>query len=647
VHKTLRKRIFSKITMLTKTITGKFCLLVGASLIFTVTAITGFSTMHERRLAKQNFENVSLGQIQQIDHSLQNIFEQMADNDVFLAAMPAVKSADASLTSYTKNGGVMDPESKGPVESEIYQVFRRFGESHPEVRYAYLGTEWGGFVQWPKEDFHSAYDPRSRPWYQQGTGASNHAARTASYVGVGTGTAEAVVSFVHQVTDSNGRRIGVVAADMSLKQLTSIVSKVRFGETGYLMLVEDTGKVIADPRTPSNNFKLLASLGGGYDQLASYSEGLHSVTLGKEAFDCVVYTSEQLGWKFIGLVPHQEMMAAANGLTLSLIAVSLLVAIATMGTVLVIARRIARPLQVVAQSMQNIASGDGDLTQRLTISSEDEIGLVARHFNQFVKKLNGTILGVRENSRELGLAAGEIATGNADLSARTEQQAAALQETAASLEELTAAVKQNADNAQAANELTRIASGAVGRSNLAADELRKTFSTISSESERVREITGLIEAIAFQTNILALNAAVEAARAGEQGRGFAVVASEVRSLAQRSGTAAKDIKSLIQASVSQIEYGTQLANRVNDTISEVTSGVSKVTEIVNEITVASQEQSRGIAEINRAVAQIDDVTQQNAALVEEATAAASALKDQGRQLDDLVGKFRLSDCHEG
>ncbi|QGZ56385.1 methyl-accepting chemotaxis protein [Paraburkholderia acidiphila] len=628
---------------ITKTISGKLSLLLGASLIITVSVVTAFATIHERKLAREGFINVSLGQIQQLDQSLQNTFQQMANNETFLTTLPTLKSVDGSVTSYVHAGGVMDPESKGSVESEIYRTLRSVGETHPDVRYAYVGTEWGGFVQWPKENFHSAYDPRTRPWYRTAVDANGQTARTASFSGVGTGTGETVVSFVREIRDSAGKRVGVVATDISLKQLTTIVSKVRFEKSGYLMLVEDTGKVIADPSDPSKNFKPLASLGEGYGEIANVSGGLHSVVIGNEAFDCIVYTSPQLGWKFVGLVPHREMISAADRLTATLIAAASMVAAVTMALALVIGRRMTRPLHIVARGMENIASGEGDLTQRLQIASEDEVGIVAAHFNRFVEKLSGVIHRVRDNSRELGLAAGEIATGNADLSARTEQQAAALQETAASLEQLTAAVKENAQNAQAASHLTSGASDAVTRANEVVRDLLETFATISGESGRVGEITGLIEGIAFQTNILALNAAVEAARAGEQGRGFAVVASEVRGLAQRSGAAAKDIKALIQASAYRIEHGAQLANRVSITISEVTSSVEKMTEIVNEITVASQEQSRGIAEINRAVAQIDDVTQQNAALVEEAAAAARALQDQGSQLDEVVGEFRLTE----
>jgi methyl-accepting chemotaxis protein len=636
----LSRRQFKNM-LTTKTIASRLSLLLSAALAATVIATTGFATIHVRHQVTEDFVTASLGQMHQLDENIQTVFGQVAANTELLARSPAVRAADESITTYRNNGGSMDPESKGPVEAEMYRTFRDLGETHPNVRYVYMGTSWGGMVQWPKEDFVTAYDPRKRPWYEQGMSANGHTHRTPAYAAVGISAQETDVSFVRQVNDNTGKHLGVVAVDISLKELTAIVSKVQLGKDGYLMLIEDTGTVLADPSDPSRNFKLLASLGDGYRQIDGMSGGLHSVRIGSTSYDCVIYTSPQLGWKYVGLIPHAEMMEGANRLAFTLVGVALLLGGAALALSMALARRFLRPLGTIADGMENIASGEGDLTRRLDVQSTDEVGIVAAQFNVFVQKLSGVIAGIRKNSSELRLAAGEIASGNADLSARTEQQAAALQQTAATLDELTAAVASNARNAVEANSLAGEAAGAVNRASRAVDELLQTIDVVNGESAKVAEITGVIEGIAFQTNILALNAAVEAARAGEQGRGFSVVASEVRSLAQRSGVAAKEIKDLIEASVSQIHRGSFLATHVGETITEVTTVVGKVAHVVSEITVASEEQSRGIKEINRAIAQIDDVTQQNAALVEEAAAAARALQDQGEQLDHVVGSFRL------
>jgi methyl-accepting chemotaxis protein len=335
------------------------------------------------------------------------------------------------------------------------------------------------------------------------------------------------------------------------------------------------------------------------------------------------------------------MMASANRLTVILILGGALLLLAALFMTIVMGRRLTGPLRQVSEGMQDIASGDGDLTRRLPVTSGDEVGALAGQFNAFVEKLNRVLLGVRANSEALRVAAGEISAGNADLSERTERQAAALEETAASMDQLTSAVKHNADNARQASSMAAEATDVARRSNDVVARVVDTMSDIDSSSSKIAEITALIEGIAFQTNILALNAAVEAARAGEQGRGFAVVAGEVRSLAQRSSAAAKDIKELIGTSVGKIQQGSALASEAGQTMSEVTRAVSRVADIVGEIAAASDEQSRGIEQVNLAITQMDDVTQQNAALVEQAAAASRSLEDQGRQLNETVAAFRL------
>ena len=256
-------------------------------------------------------------------------------------------------------------------------------------------------------------------------------------------------------------------------------------------------------------------------------------------------------------------------------------------------------------------------------------------------RLIETVSRVRESSGSIASASTEIATGNTDLSQRTEEQAASLEETAASMEELTSTVKQNTENAQQASALATNASDVAQRGSKVVGQVVDTMHGISESSAKIAEITGIIEGIAFQTNILALNAAVEAARAGEQGRGFAVVASEVRSLAQRSSSAAKEIKDLIANSVQQVQNGSALAGQAGETMSEVTQAVARVTDIMEEIAAASIEQSRGIEQVNQAITQMDEVTQQNAALVEEAAAASQSLQDQGRQLTEAVAFFQM------
>jgi len=320
----------------------------------------------------------------------------------------------------------------------------------------------------------------------------------------------------------------------------------------------------------------------------------------------------------------------------SLIAVMLMVVVGQLS-----ARAIRRPLEEAVAFAGRIA--DGDLGATLDCNADDrtETGRLKVALQRMRANLHGVVSQVRGSTDAIETASGEIASGNLDLSRRTEQQAGALEETAASIEELTATVKQNADSALQANTLTASASQVAVKGGEAVARVVDTMGAIHTSSRRIVDITGTIESIAFQTNILALNAAVEAARAGEQGRGFAVVASEVRNLAQRANAAAGEIKVLIDESVRHADNGISLVAAAGGTMDEIVASVRRVTDIVAEIATASQRQGQGIAQVNSAIGEIDAVTQQNAALVEQAAAAAASMQEQTANLSTLVGNFKL------
>ncbi|MFD2069679.1 methyl-accepting chemotaxis protein [Azotobacter chroococcum] len=301
---------------------------------------------------------------------------------------------------------------------------------------------------------------------------------------------------------------------------------------------------------------------------------------------------------------------------------------------------VVRPVHEAVGHVQRLARAD--LSQAIPVGSGNEIGQLLGALREMQDSLVRIVGSVRAGSGSILVGAQQIAGGNADLSSRTEQQAASLEETAASMEELTATVKQNADNARQASALANDASGTAGQGREVVGRVVETMREISDSSQQIAKIVGVIDSIAFQTNILALNASVEAARAGEQGRGFAVVAGEVRNLAGRSAEAAREIKALIEASTKRVGDGSQLAEQAGRTMEEVVRSVHRVTDIIDEISAASHEQSEGLGQVNTAVAQMDEVTQQNAALVQEASAASSSLAEQARHLEEAVAVFRLS-----
>jgi len=323
---------------------------------------------------------------------------------------------------------------------------------------------------------------------------------------------------------------------------------------------------------------------------------------------------------------------------LIMIAMSIAAVIIAALVAVFVTRSVTGPINDAVRVAQTVASGD--LTSTIRVVGSDETGQLLKALKEMNDSLVKMIGQIRSGSDTIATASAQIASGNADLSSRTEEQASSLEETASSMEELTSTVKQNADNARQANQLAEAASGVAVKGGDVVSQVVETMTAIDASSKKMADIISVIDGIAFQTNILALNAAVEAARAGEQGRGFAVVASEVRNLAQRSASAAKEIKTLIDDSVAKVESGGKLVAEAGGTMEEVVSSIRRVNDIMSEITAASAEQSAGIEQVNQAVVQMDTVTQQNAALVEESAAAAESMQQQARSLVQLVSSFK-------
>jgi methyl-accepting chemotaxis protein len=380
-------------------------------------------------------------------------------------------------------------------------------------------------------------------------------------------------------------------------------------------------------------------------QLAAHdSDGARATMLGVVPLQAATlaaldeFSNVQQGLMDAAVQESVSAYATARAVLWGLAALALIIAL-SLGVM--VTRSIVRPLQRVVDGAEALARGD--LSVKLDVLRQDEVGAVAESLNRAIRQLATIMGGVRHASESISTATQQLAAGNTDLSQRTEDQAASLEETASSMEELTATVRQNADNAQQATTLATTASGIAQRGGEVVGRMVETMHGISGSAAKVGEIITVIEGIAFQTNILALNAAVEAARAGEQGRGFAVVASEVRTLAQRSASAAKEIKTLIGESVDRVEAGSKHVEEAGSTIAEVVQSVRRVTDIMGEISSASREQRSGIEQVNQAVTQMDQVTQQNAALVEEASAAAHSIAEQAQALREAVAVFKIDD----
>jgi methyl-accepting chemotaxis protein len=466
------------------------------------------------------------------------------------------------------------------------------------------------------------------------------------------GEAYAITSYYAALADNK-----TLTQDDAKKQALAVIGAIRYGTDGYLSINDSHPTMVMHPIKPAMNGK----------DLSTYTD-----PAGNRLFVDIVKAGDQTGGGFINYlwskpgsdkpVPKlsysqkfapwdwylvtgmymDDVQSAFYASALRWLAITALLGACATVAMLVVLRSIRRnlggELETAVGAAHRIANGD--LTARVAVLPGDTTSLL-HALSTMQRGLVETVSRVRNGTENINVGASEIAAGNTDLSQRTEEQAAALVETASSMDQMTANVKSNAESAAQAARLASQAADVATRGSGVVDDVIVTMTRITESSQQIGDIIGVIDGIAFQTNILALNAAVEAARAGEQGRGFAVVAAEVRSLAQRSATAAKEIKALIETSTQTVQAGASLVSNAGTTMTEIVQSVRRVNEILDEISHASHEQSAGIEQVNRAVVEMDQVTQQNAALVEQAAAAAHSLKDQADMLREAIGSFRL------
>ncbi|MGM0832242.1 MAG: methyl-accepting chemotaxis protein [Pseudomonadota bacterium] len=450
------------------------------------------------------------------------------------------------------------------------------------------------------------------------------------------------------------------------QQVAELVRAMRFEGNNYVFIYDFEGNNIVtapaperegtnmmDVRTPDGSYLIRDIL-----QVAKNGGGFHSYvweypsTREIEPKHSYVESLEKWGW-MIGAgvyvtdvdvtVAELEATATAN-LRQSILSAILLGAVLFVIVALLafgFVRRTVGPIKRTASAMHDIAQGRGDLTRRLAVESNDEVGNLAVQFNAFVERMQDTLRDVRRSTVSVYHSAGEMSHSSEELATRTEQAAANLQETSASMEEITSTVNHSADNAQQANQLVQSTAEVAHQGEEAMGQVERTMHDINDSASRISDIITMIDAIAFQTNILALNASVEAARAGEHGRGFAVVAQEVRTLASRSSDASKEIRTLIDSSVKHTHAGAELVRNAGATMRDIVESVSKVTDVIGEISAGAKEQSSGIGQINTAVAEMDTMTQQNAAMVQESTAAAADMRRHAEHLNELINSFVL------
>ncbi|MCF2913002.1 methyl-accepting chemotaxis protein [Vreelandella aquamarina] len=488
------------------------------------------------------------------------------------------------------------------------------------------------------------FDPRERPWYQAAAAAQDTIV-TAPYVDAQSG--DLVVTFARPFYQNNQLQ-AVVGADVNIRDMIAIVQDISPTPSSFGFLTTGDGSLIAHPNSElalEPTTVLSDELNAAYiEQLANTKQPQQMQLEGSSKLLLSRPIGGNSDWQLVVALDEAEATAGLRAIATTSIVTLLIVAAITAVVFGLLLSLLLRRLLGVRNAMDNIASGEGDLTQRLPEEGNDEVTQIASAFNRFVNKMEHVLIDVRTSSESVHHAANEIAMGGQDLSRRTDNAASSLQQTSASVEQITSTVQHTAASAQEANKLSHAATEVAKEGGQVVSNVVTTMEDISDASNKIGEIVTLMNSIAFQTNLLALNASVEAARAGEHGRGFAVVAEEVRKLAGRSSDAANDIQKLIEDSQAKVNNGTSLVRNAGRTMKDIVDHITRVTDVLEEINAATSEQSDGIKQVNIAVAELDRMTQENAAMVEESTTAAEQLKEQADRLTGTISSFKLSNA---
>lgn len=489
-------------------------------------------------------------------------------------------------------------------------------------------------------------DSPNDQWFYQGFMANN---RPYTLEIDKNSNADSYIMFINVRFDAGGGKSGAAGLGLSIDSLANAVRTFKVGESGSVYLVRSNGMILIHQDSTlvdgKHNFSDLPGMNKEIGEKILSKEKLSIVEYKSGEGDKIIASSylPEIDAYVIVQVPENEVFGwVRNTAKITVLATSVIGGGIGLIVIFLVSHAIAAPVRRAAKMLSDIADGNGDLTRRMPVETGDEIGALASAFNRFAASLERMVSEVRLAADSISTASTEVAQGNYDLSHRTEQTASALQQAALSLSELTASVQSNAQSTKNAGQLAQVAKDVAERGGAAVGQVVATMNGINEASEKIADIIGVIDGIAFQTNILALNAAVEAARAGDQGRGFAVVAAEVRALAGRSSAAAKEIRSLITNSVDQVSNGSIQVAQAGVTMQELRESVLRVSTIIDEIRLASNQQDSEISNINASIGDLDMATQQNSALVEESAAAASSLKEQAGRLLKEVGEFKIN-----
>ncbi|EAR10810.1 methyl-accepting chemotaxis protein [Reinekea blandensis] len=620
--------------------------------------------------AYRDFEASSSLNMSIIDQTFTNFFDVISYNVSLMADLPAVKQTNGqSLTTYFDEG--MKPSEvarqNGGREKAIFDIFSAIGENNPMLGYVYMGDVDGGYLEWPGTADYGDWDPRTRPWFAMGRDANFEIVRRDGYYWEPD---DAVyVSVLKAYTDAAGDFNGVVAIDVSLKALTDMVQDIQFGDTGRIMMIEGSGNILVDGGNPENNFQPLGELESAhFNTIAQTDRGIVEFSIDGVDYQANIYQSPTLGWKFVGMMQKQEILSGAQRIGwITLIVCIVLVGLFTAGGAY-LARRVVRPINEVKDSLQEMAEGEGDLTKRIHVSTQDETGELATWFNQFMESTQTMIARIKAQSEQMDRVSGHTASSASDMAAATTEQQGGIDQIATAITEMTSAANEVANNSV---ETANISDNGLSTThdgkvivNDSRESVQRLVTNIQSsnsviqalekETENITNILTTIQSIAEQTNLLALNAAIEAARAGEQGRGFAVVADEVRNLAQRTHDSTEEVSTILEKLIQQSRSASQamersateseqtleLSQKAMQAFEAIESVVLNIRDMTTQTASATEEQHLVTKDINQNIVDINDAAARVSSLSDEVKGLCQQQTDLSHELATMVGRFK-------